>query len=282
MFRFTLLLAILFSISAQGRFDAVEIKPIKVSDHVYMFKGAGGNIGVSVGEDGVVIIDSQFEPLHKKIVAEIKKLSKKPVKFLINTHYHGDHTGGNAKFGMKDVTIVAHKNVRKRLPNNRGFHKDALPDVTFNNKIHVHANGDDIDIHHPKNAHTDGDGIVFLKQSNVIHMGDTYFSEKYPYIDVKSGGSIQGAIEAQELGLKLGNDQTKYIPGHGSLKTKADLAKYLEMLRDIRDKVKNQKDAGKSLEDVIASKPTAKYDAIYDGGFIKADALVKAVYTSLN
>lgn len=281
MLRFMLITLSVSLFWAQSRFDKVQIKPTKVSDHIYMFKGSGGNIGVSIGEDGVVIIDSQFAPLHEKIVAEIKKLTDKPIRFLINTHYHGDHTGGNAKFGMKDVTIVAHKNVRKRLPSNRGYHKDGLPDVTFNNKIHVHANGDDIDVYHPKNAHTDGDGIVFIKQSNVIHMGDTYFSEKYPYIDVKSGGSIDGAIKAQELGLKLGDKNTKYIPGHGGLKTKADLAKYVEMLRDIRDKIKTQKDAGKSLEDVISSKPTAKYDAVYDGGFIKADALVKAVYESL-
>jgi glyoxylase-like metal-dependent hydrolase (beta-lactamase superfamily II) len=285
-----ILLSIAFC-TAQRDFSNVTVSVTKASDHIYMMTGAGGNIGVSIGDDDVLIVDSQFAPLHEKIVAAIKNLSNKPVGFLINTHFHGDHTGGNEAFGMEKVTIVAHENVRTRLQTNQTtayFNSKtpaskaiAQPVITFNQAVNIHINGDDIHVIHVPNAHTDGDGIVFFKQSNVIHMGDTYFAGMYPFIDVSNGGSIEGVIEAQEKALQLANEKTTIIPGHGPMQTMADLAANVVMLRSIKDQIKKAKKAGKSLSDIHAMEVTKAFDATYNNGFIKSKDFVTFVFESL-
>jgi cyclase len=192
------LLAISYVSYAQGRFDTVEIKVELVSNNIYMLQGAGGNIGISVGDEGVFMIDDQFAPLSKKITAAIKTISDKPVKFLVNTHFHGDHSGGNANFEAAGAMIVAHDNVRKRLAKNEKIANAGLPVITFSDDATFYMNGDDIFITHVHNAHTDGDALVYFIQSNVLHTGDTFFhgSHKFPYIDINRGGSLLGDIEA--------------------------------------------------------------------------------------
>ena len=205
------------SLFSQNR--EVTIKTTKLSDHVYMLVGAGGNIGISAGDDGVFIIDDQFAQLTPKIIDAIKAISDKPLQFLVNTHYHGDHTGGNENMTKQGVKIIAHENVRKRLVDGEKP-KDALPIITFNDRVNVHMNGEDVNVHHVEHAHTDGDAMLYFTKSNVLHTGDTYFHKRYPYIDVKSGGSIDGYINAVKKGLSLINDDTKKIPGHGSVSKK--------------------------------------------------------------
>src|SRR5258706_2508891 len=227
------LLSLSLPAGAQEDPSKVEIKTEKLSATSYMMIGDGGNMGLSVGPDAVFVIDDQFAPLTPKILAAIAKLSDKPVKFLINTHWHFDHTGGNANLGKMGALIVAHENVRKRM-SSEGFieflgmrtkpdPKEALPVVTFASDVTFHLNGDEIYAFHVPRAHTDGDVIIHFRNSNVIHMGDTFFNKLYPFIDTSSGGTIDGMIAAVDKGLALGNDSTKYIPGHGPLATKSDL-----------------------------------------------------------
>src|SRR5712691_2038514 len=219
--------------SAQQDFSKVEIQTEKLADTVYMMTGAGGNLGLSVGEDAVSVIDDQFAPLTPKILAAIAKLSPKPVKFLLNTHWHFDHTGGNENLGKAGAIIVAHENVRKRL-STEGFieflgmktkpePKVALPVVTFTRDITFHVNGDEVRAFHVPRAHTDGDTIIHFAKSDVIHTGDAFFNKLYPFIDTSSGGSVDGVIAAADRVLAMAGDNTKIIPGHGPLGNKADL-----------------------------------------------------------
>ncbi|MEH6407556.1 MAG: MBL fold metallo-hydrolase, partial [Leeuwenhoekiella sp.] len=204
-------LTLLFSILSVPSFAFqdmadVEIKVIPVQKNIYMLTGSGGNIGISVGEDGVFMIDDEFAPLSQKIIAAIKTISDKPVKYLINTHFHGDHTGGNANFEQEGAIILAQDNVRKRLKADEK-QNGGLPIITFNEDVMIHVNGDDIIATHVHNAHTDGDAIIYFPQSNVLHTGDTFFNGAFPYIDLKSGGSIEGDIKAGKMGLMLINDE---------------------------------------------------------------------------
>jgi len=276
---------------AQGDFSSVEIKSETVVDGVFMLTGAGGNIGVSVGDDGVFIIDDQFAPLTDKILAKISELSDQPVRFVINTHWHGDHSGGNENLAKGGTIVVAHDNVYKRMStdqfmaffNNKvpASPRDALPVVTFNDRSTLRLNGDHVHAIHVAHAHTDGDAIVHFEKANVIHMGDTFFHGLYPFIDVDSGGGINGVIAAADKGLSLADENTKIIPGHGPLTDRAGLMGYRDMLVEIRDNVKALKDAGKSLEEAIAATPGKKYDEKLGGAFIKPDALVTFMYRSL-
>src|SRR5712691_7644207 len=263
--------------SAQQDFSKVEIQTEKVADTVYMMTGAGGNLGVSVGEDAVFVIDDQFAPLTPKIQAAIAKLTDKPVKFVLNTHWHFDHTGGNENMGKAGALIFAHENVRKRL-SAEGFieflgmktkpePKVALPVVTFTRDVTFRLNGDELVVTHVPRAHTDGDSIVEFRKSNVIHMGDTFFNRLYPFIDTSSGGTVAGVLAAADGVLKTVGDSTKIIPGHGPLASKADLKAYRDMLAATSGNIRGQIKAGKTLEQVIASKPTAKYDAVWGKGF---------------
>ena len=277
--------------SAQEDFSKVEIRTEKLADTVYMMTGSGGNLGVSVGEDAVFVIDDQFAPLTPKIQAAIAKLTSKPVKFVLNTHWHFDHTGGNENLGKAGAIIVAHENVRKRL-STEGFieflgmktkpePKVALPVVTFTRDLIFHLNSDELVVSHAPRAHTDGDSIVRFAKSNVVHMGDTFFNKLYPFIDTSSGGTVAGVLAAVDGVLKTVGDDTKIIPGHGPLASKADLKAYRDMLAAISGNIRAQIKAGKTLEQVIASKPAAKYDAVWGKGFLAPEKFVEMVYKNL-
>lgn len=266
----------------------VTIKTTQLSDNVYMLVGQGGNIGVSVGDDGVFVIDDQFAPLTPKILEAIKKLSDKPINFLVNTHYHGDHTGGNVNMAKVGAKIIAHDNVRKRLvetPKRDGSMnpKEALPIITFNDKMNLYINGDEIAVFHVDNAHTDGDALLYFTNSNVLHTGDTYFDGRYPFIDLNSGGSVNGYIDAVKKGLILVDDNTKIIPGHGGLSNKLEYITFLKMLETLKTNVQAEIDKGKTEDEVVANTTiTEAYDALnYGSGFISSEKIRRTFYMSL-
>jgi len=274
---------------SNDRFANVEIKVEKLADGVAVLFGAGGNIGVSYGPDGTVLIDDQFAPLTPKIQAAIKSLGAQPVKYLINTHWHFDHSGGNENFGKAGALIMAHDHVRERMmagANVAG--RDvapaapiALPVITYHHGLKLHLNGDVVKVIHMKHAHTDGDSIIFWKKANVLHMGDLYFNKvTLPFIDLNSGGNARGVLAAAEKALTMVDDQTKIIPGHGPMATKADLAVYRDMMKSVIGAVEKAQADGKSLKQVQAMKPAAKWDT-NPKAFIKGDAFVEAVYKSL-
>ncbi|HZF18263.1 MAG TPA: MBL fold metallo-hydrolase [Burkholderiales bacterium] len=276
---------------AQDDLSKIEIKTEKLSDHVYMMTGSGGNLGVSVGDDGVFLIDSQFAALTPKIQAAIAKLSAKPVRFMLNTHWHFDHTGGNENLGKAGAVIIAQENVRKRL-SSEGFiaffgmktkaePPIALPIVTFTRDASFHLNGEDIRAMHAPHAHTDGDTVVQFSKSDVVHMGDTFFNGLYPFIDTSSGGSVAGVLAAADRALKTVGDKTKIIPGHGPLGTKADLKAYRDMLAAVSGRIAAQIKQGKKMEEVVASKPTAQYDAKWGKGFLPPGKFVEMLYDNL-
>src|ERR1051326_1109166 len=286
----TFLFAALGAFGQQDDFSKVEIKVQKVAEGVYMLEGAGGNIGVSAGEDGIVIIDDEFAPLAPKIQAALKGIEDKPVRFIINTHYHGDHTGGNAEFA-KQGTIIAHENVRKRLAEGTSLKqmksttppapKDALPIITFNDRATVHLNGEDIRAIHFPHGHTDGDSVIFFPHSNVVHMGDDFFNGGiFPFIDLASGGNVQGMIAGGEKVLAETPDDVKIIPGHGPLGTKDDLRKFLTVLKETSAAVETGIKQGKRLEQLKQEKVLAKWDS-YGHGFIKTDEFIEILYDSL-
>ena len=267
--------------NAQSRFDNVTIKTIKLTDHVYMLMGSGGNIGVSVGNDGVFVIDNQFAPLTPKILTAIKALSDKPVKIVMNTHHHGDHTGGNENLGKLGATIIAHNNVRKRLEEKGP--EIALPVITFNSELNIQMNNEQVAIFHVDNAHTDGDALLYFTESNVLHTGDTYFNGRYPYVDLKSGGSVNGYINAVKAGLMVIDENTKIIPGHGNLSNKAEFKTFLNMLETLKANVVKAIADGKSEEEVVNDSAITKiYDDLgYGGGFINSERVRRAFYNSL-
>jgi cyclase len=286
------LLAAATALGQDRDFSKTEIKVTPLSGAVAMLVGEGGNIGVSTGPDGVFVIDDQFAPLGDKIRAAIKTLSPKPIRVVINTHWHGDHTGGNAGMAETGAVIVAQDNVRKRLSTeqfNQAFNRKTppasnpltLPIITFADSVALHVNGEDVDVRHVAPAHTDGDSIIHFKKSNVIHMGDTFFNGNYPFIDVDSGGSVDGVVAAADTALALADGSTKIIPGHGPIGSKGDLQKYREVIAGIRDKVKALVAQGKTLDQILAAKPSAQWDAAWGGGFMKPDVFVGVVYRSL-
>jgi len=278
--------------SAQQDFSKVEITSAKLAEGVYMLQGAGGNIGLSVGADAAFLIDDQYAPLTPKIKAAVAALTSKPVKFVLNTHWHGDHSGGNKDFGEAGTLIVAHENVRKRMSTEQFIEAfgmktppsepAALPVVTFADSVTFHLNGDEIYAFHVAPAHTDGDSVVQFRKANVLHGGDTFFNGMYPFIDLSSGGSVNGMIAAADRMLALAGDGTKIIPGHGPLGTKADLKAYRDMLATARDRVAALVKAGKTLEETTAAKPLAELDAKWGQGFLKADPFVSILYKDLS
>jgi len=263
----------------------IQIEVIPVNENIYMLKGAGGNIGVSIGEDGVFMIDDQYEQMSSKIEEAIKSLSDQPVKYLVNTHHHGDHTGGNSNFEKKETLIFAHENVRKRLKeDDKNTEQSGLPIITFDHKMQLHLNGDDILVVHVHNAHTDGDALIYFPNSNVLHTGDTFFNGMFPYIDLKSGGSVAGDIEAARAGLLLINASTKIIPGHGPLASYADYEKYLNMLEGIQTNVNAAIKEGKSREEILADESLTKdyiTDAAAEKSFINGPKIRGTYYDSL-
>ncbi|MEM9531898.1 MAG: MBL fold metallo-hydrolase [Pseudomonadota bacterium] len=286
-----LLLSGCASALAQQDFSAVQITTQKAGEGIYMLQGAGGNIAVSVGDDGVFIVDDQYAPLSDKIKAAIAELSDQPVSFVLNTHWHGDHTGGNESFGESGSIIVAHDNVYTRMSNEHVAHffggrkippspPVALPRITFTERVTLQLNGGVHAIHAP-HAHTDSDAMIYFEGPNVLHMGDLFFNQMYPFIDLDSGGAINGVIDALNRGLMLADAETAIIPGHGPLTDRAGMQSYRDMLVTIRDRVKALKDEGKSLEEVIEAQPGGKFDDELGGGFIKPGALVTFMYRSL-
>ncbi|MDR5590919.1 MBL fold metallo-hydrolase [Christiangramia sp. SM2212] len=249
----TAIILLLFSTTslfAFQDFSEVEIEIVPVSDSVSMLKGAGGNIGILTGEDGVFMIDDQFAGLSEKIMNAISNLSNKPVKYLVNTHHHGDHTGGNENFQEHGAMILAHENVRKKLKSDTS-RVSGLPVVTFSENLNLHINGNDIMVIHVDNAHTNGDALIYLPQSNVLHTGDTFFNGSFPFIDLNNGGSVDGDIAAAKTGLSIINKNTKIIPGHGNLATYDDYQQYAKMLEGIRSNVMKAIEEGKSEKEII-------------------------------
>jgi cyclase len=276
---------------AQQDFSQVEIKTEKLAEGVYVLFGAGGNIGVSAGEDGVFLVDDQYAPLTEKILAAVAAISDRPIRFVLNTHWHGDHTGGNENLGQAGVLIFAADRVRERMSTEQFLElfdlrvpaspKGALPFVTFNDTVTFHMNGEPIHVFHVQTAHTDGDSIVHFRSSDVVHMGDTFFNGNYPFIDVVSGGSIEGVIAAAERVLALSGPATRIIPGHGPVGGKAELEAYLAMLTAVRDRIQPMVQAGQSEDEVVAAKPTAEYDEAWGTGWMKPETFVRIVYAGL-
>ncbi|MCG8544991.1 MAG: MBL fold metallo-hydrolase [Alphaproteobacteria bacterium] len=277
---------------AQGRdFSKVEIKTVKLTDTVYALYGAGGNIGVSVGKDGVFLIDDQFAPLTVKILAAVRKLSDKPIRFVINTHWHFDHVGGNENLGKAGVTIVAHENVRKRMSTKQtmvAFNRvvepapaDAWPQVTYDDGISIYLNGEHARIVHVPNAHTDGDSFVHFTGSNVIHTGDLFFNGFYPFIDTSAGGTMNGLIAAVDKILGLAKEDTKIIPGHGPIATRADLVVYRDMLKTVRDRVARAKKEGKSPEELVKTGAFADIEKKWGNGFLNTQKFISICYMGI-
>jgi cyclase len=268
-------------------FSKVEVKSTKLNDTTYMLTGAGGNMGLSVGDDAVFLIDDQYAPLTERITAAIKQITPSPVKFVLNTHWHGDHAGGNENLGKAGVLIVAHDNVRKRLNSDQFIElmkmevkaspKAALPVVTFAGGITFHLNGEEIRVLHMPRAHTDGDAIVHFTKGDVIHMGDIYFNGMYPFIDYSSGGSAEGTIAACDQALALATDKTRVIPGHGPLSNKAELKAYRDMLATVSARVKQEVAAGKKAEEIIAAGATRDFDEKWGKGFMNPAKFVESL-----
>ena len=273
-------------------FSKVQMKVSKVAGNIYMLEGAGGNIGASVGDDGIVIVDDQYAPLAEKIQAALKGITDKPVRFVINTHYHMDHTGGNAYF-QKTAPVIAHDNVRKRLEEggtagNGGSikkphapaAKEALPIITFDHDVTVHLNGEDIRALHFPAGHTDGDSIIFFPKSNVVHMGDDFVTYGFPFIDVDSGGSVDGMINAVNKAIVQLPADVKVIPGHGPVSSLDDVRAFAKMLQDTRDTVEAALKQGKTLAQMKQDKILDPWKK-YSGDFVSEDAYLETVYNSL-
>ncbi|PWL39288.1 MBL fold metallo-hydrolase [Flagellimonas aquimarina] len=284
----------LFTLLVQSQDQEVSITVDTLSKKVYMLTGRGGNIGIYVGNDKVFMVDDQFAPLSKKIKATIATLTDKPITYLVNTHMHGDHTGGNVNFNIKVTTLVAQDNVRKRLQDkgqqnlvakkiSREDYEKNLPEITFSEDLTFYDGDETIMAFHVHNAHTDGDAMIYFVNENVLHMGDTYFSGRYPYIDLKSGGSIDGYIAAHRKALLVIDENTKIIPGHGRPSNKAELEVYVTMLEDIRGIIQKELTAGKSLEVVKTNTALlSKYDSTHGNGYINGEKMRETVYTSLS
>ncbi len=297
-FRVALVVALLAGLSAslcfaQGQdFSKVQIKVSKVAGNVYMLEGAGGNIGASVGDDGIVIVDDQFAPLAEKIQQALKGITDKPVRFIINTHYHGDHTGGN-EFFQKQAPIIAQDNVRKRLEeggqagNGGSVHmeqkaqpKGALPIITFDHDVTVHLNGEDIRALHFPAGHTDGDSVIYFPKSNVVHMGDDFVTYGFPFIDIDSGGSIDGMISGVEGAIAQLPPDVKIIPGHGQVSSLGDVRAYVKMLKETRAAVQDALDKKMTLEQMKEKKILDPWKK-FSGDFINEDVFLETMYNSL-
>lgn len=278
--------------AAAQDFDKVEIATTDLGNGLYMMIGAGGNLGVSVGDDGVFLIDDQYAPLSEKIQAAIGALTDQPVIYVLNTHWHGDHTGGNENFGKAGAVIVAHDNVRTRMSVDQVMEalgrtvpaspEAALPVITFSQNVTFHFNGQAVQATHLSNAHTDGDAVIKFEDSNVIHTGDIYFNGLFPFIDFTSGGNIEGMIEAQNKILDMADDDTKIIPGHGPLATKADLTSTRDKLISVRDAIKPLVEQGLSVDEIVAQKPLSGLNLGWPPAFLDEDQFVRIVVAGLS
>lgn len=277
-------------INAQTDWSKVEIKATKVSGNLHMLEGAGGNIGVSVGPDGILIVDDQYAPLADKIKAALKQLGDGKLKFVLNTHWHGDHTGGNAAFGP-EAPVIAHNNVRKRMGSEQKSEfwkqttpaspKEALPVITFDQSLTVHFNGEEIRVIHFPKGHTDGDAVIFFTNSNVVHMGDLFFAGRFPFVDLESGGSVEGYINNVGEVIKKLPAGVKIIPGHGPLSTPDDLKMFHRMLLETTDIVRKKMAGGKTLAEIKAEGLPDEWKS-WGAGFIKTDVWVETIHRSLS
>jgi cyclase len=280
-------IAMVAVVEAQERRE-IQVKTIPLAENVYMLMGAGGNLGLSVGNDGALLIDSEYAQLTEKVTAAINDVSKAPIRFVINTHWHFDHVGGNESFAKAGAVIVAHENVRKRMSTEQVLGAlgrrvppspaGALPVITYADTLTFHWNGEEVQVLHVEPAHTDGDSFVHFHKANVLHMGDVYFNGMYPFIDTNAGGSIDGMIKAVDRALGLVDEKTRIIPGHGPLSGVAELRAYREMLATARDRVQALVKQGKSRDEVIAAKPTKDLDEKWGRGGFEPDTWVGIVY----
>ncbi len=292
LWRFSLafVFVVFSAFSAAQDFSKVEIQTIRVADGVYMLVGAGGNIGVSAGEDGILMIDTQFAELIEKIKSAIAEISRGEIRYVLNTNWHYDHAYGNEPLGKSGALIIAHENTRMRMTSEQNYPdfdmkmpalpEAALPVLTFTDSLTLHFNGEEIQMIHIEKAHSDADILIYFKKANVIHTGDLYFTVLYPYIDVSHGGSIDGMIAAAERISSMIDENTKIIPGHGPLSNREEVKTYRDMLVTIRDRIKKQIKEGKTLEEVLASKPTADFDKEKPSA-IPPEMFVRIVYNDL-
>jgi glyoxylase-like metal-dependent hydrolase (beta-lactamase superfamily II) len=261
--------------SAQAGLDTIQVRATHVAGNVHMLQGAGGNIGLVVGDDAVFVVDDQFAPLTPKILAAIRAITTAPVRFVLNTHWHFDHTGGNENMGKAGALVVAHENVRKRMSTDQfiealsrrepASRREALPVVTFTGSMAFHLNGDSVVVTHIAPAHTDGDAVVHFTKANVVHMGDAFLSAAFPFVDRSSGGSIDGIIAGAATVLRMTNATSKIIPGHGPLTDRARLQEFHDMLVDLRERMRRDVAAGRTIEQVLASPITSTYDKSWPG-----------------
>ena len=263
---------------AQRDYTRIKIKTTHVAGNIYMLEGAGGNIGVSAGPDGILLVDDQFAPLAEKIRNALNELSEGPLKFLVNTHFHSDHTGGNVVFGA-EAHIISHTNVRKRLQI-ESSPQEALPVVTFDDSLSIHFNGEEVRVIHFANSHTDGDSVIFFTESNVVHMGDLFFSGRFPYVDLNSGGDVEGLIKHIEKLLTELSPDVKLIPGHGPLSDIDDLKTYHQTLVATTGMIRDQIEAGKNLDEIKAAGLPKKWRS-WGAGFISTGRWIEIVHRSL-
>jgi cyclase len=278
-------------VPAHERYADVEIVATEVSDGIHMLTGAGGNIAVLSGWEGVILVDAQFAPLVERIREAVAKISPEPIRFLVNTHWHGDHTGGNEGFARLGSVIVAHENTRERMSVEQLIEafgarvppspRAALPVVTFTAAVTFHLNDEEVHAFHVPRAHTDGDTVVHFRTSDVLHMGDLFFNGAYPFIDLSSGGSIHGLLAGVEKVLSMVTPETRIIPGHGPLGTPAELLAYQRMLQSIYHRVAALRAEGSSLEEVLAARPSAAWDEEWGQAFISGEVFTRTVYQSL-
>jgi cyclase len=288
-------LVALFSFPNLKLIDAshLEINTTKLSFDMYVIYGSGGNVILSIGDDGVIVVDDQYAPVTERIKSMIANLTDKPIKFVINTHLHTDHTGGNEKLGEGGAIIISHDNVRKRLNSDQFFEfinqtipalsEKGLPIITFSENMTLYQNDEEIKITYLGSGHTDGDSTVFFTNNNIIHVGDDFSDRSYPFMDISSGGSVDGLISSLQKILLLINKETKVVGGHSGISNQTKVKAYLDIVIDIRNNINEMIQKGRSLAEIIQTKPTSKYDAIYyDHSFIKPNDLVKNIYMGLN
>jgi cyclase len=287
----TVLIGGLIYFAPAGQADEVKIETVQLTKQIFMMTGKGGNLGLFIGEDGTFLIDDQFAPLTEKIVAAIKSVGGDVPKFLINTHYHGDHTGGNENLGRGGTLIFSHDNVRERLSSGSfiaafkaqrpAVSEEGLPVVTFSEDITFHLNGDSLHAMHAPHAHTDGDSFIYFEKANVIHAGDLFFNGFYPFIDVTHGGSLKGMLKAVDKVLAQADDNTKIIAGHGPLGNKSQLAEYRQMLGVAYERLRKLKAEGKTAQEAAAAKPLADLEESWGDGMFNGDRWIEIIYSGV-